>query len=213
MARKRRSGILESEAMLGRVIRVLETDDSPLEDPDPQRVLQLLRVYHAALVDLLTHGPLLCDEAVAREQEKTEHFPLQRADVSVLRAELLQLFRSAVRQAEIGAPSTAISTKTVSYTVRLVDGRASIAASGDTRSLVILQAMLLLNDVGLTNVHECTAPDCRRLFVKVYRREFCSEQCQKRINTRKQRQIAREQRERLARRRRQRRKKGSVANG
>lgn len=207
MTRKRRSGISEPEAVLGRVIRVLETDDSPLDDRE--LALPLLRVYHAALVDLLTHGPLLCREAVAREREESESFPLQPDAVRVLRAELLQLLRSTVRQGQIGASSSAISTERIGFAARLVDGRVSIAAKGDTRTLIILQTVLLLQEVGLANVHKCIAPDCQRLFVKVYRREFCSVQCQKRINTRKQRQTAREQKERLARRRRQRRKKGA----
>ena len=72
-----------------------------------------------------------------------------------------------------------------------------------------MQTVLLLHEVGLANVLECAAPDCQRLLVKVYRREFCSVQCQKRINARKQRQTAPEQKERLARRRRQRREKGA----
>jgi hypothetical protein len=204
----------DSEAVLGRVIRVLETDDPELsESLDPERGVRLLRLYHAALVDLLTHGPLRCEEAVAREREETERPTLSMTDTSMVRAELLQLLRSTVRGASYGGSSSAIELipsrlAPLSFTVRLAEGRAMIAATGDTRSLVVLQTVLLLQEVGLANVHECTAPDCRRLFVKVYRREFCSEQCQKRINTRKQRQLAREQKERLARRRRQRRKKG-----
>ena len=217
MTRKRRSGVSEPEAVLGRVIRALETDDpEPSDPPDPERRLRLLRVYHAALVDLLAHGPLRCDDAIAREREETARPTLSMTETDTVRAELLQLLRSAVRGAQYGGASSGISTfeKSISFRVSLVDGRASIAAtSEDTRALVILQTLLLLQEVGLGNVHECKAPDCRRLFVKVYRREFCSVQCQKRVNTRKQRQLARVQKERLARLRRQRRKKRSVTNG
>ena len=214
MTRKRRSGISEAEAVLGGVIHILEQDDRPLGNPDPQVVLRLLRAYHGALRDLLTHGPLLCDEAIAREAGRSEQPPIRPDDAGVIRLELLQLLRSAVRFGPIGASSSRIflsppPRQMLSFAVRLVDGRASIAATGDTRSLVILQTLLLLHEVGLANVRECSAPDCQRLFVKVYRKEFCSAQCQKRINTRKQRQTARDQKERLARRRRQRRKKGA----
>lgn len=171
-----------------------------------------MRRYHAALVDLLAHGPLLCDEAVAREHGTREGPSLQPYDVIVLRAELLQLLRSTVRQGQIGASSNPIALSPgpgLSLTVRLVEGRAWIAATGDTRSLVIQQIVLLLHEVGLTNVQKCSAPDCQRLFVKMYRREFCSPQCQKRIYTRNQRRLDRERKEHLARRRRQRRRKGA----
>jgi hypothetical protein len=207
MTRKRRSGISGPEAVLRRVIRVLEGDDRTLADPeaDPR---PLLRVYHAALVDLLAHGPLLCEEALAREREVGE--PISLGEVGVVRAELLQLLGSAKRMESIGRSSTPIFTnRPIAFTVRLVDGRAVIAAAGETRSLIILQTVLLLQEVGLANVQKCSAPDCRRLFVKVYRREFCSVQCQKRIYTRTKRRLDRERKEYLARRRRQRRKKGA----
>jgi hypothetical protein len=152
---------------------------------------------------------LLCPEAIAREREETERPPLQPDDALALRAVLLQLLRSTVRQGQFERPSTGIGTYyAITFSARLIDGHVVIAASGHVKDLIVLQMVLLLHEVGLKNVRECTAPDCQRLFVKVYRREFCSVQCQKRINTRNQRQIAREQKERLARRRRQRRKKG-----
>lgn len=212
--------------MLGRVIRALETEDPELSDPpEPERVLRLLRVHHAALVDLLAHGPLICEEALAREHEVMARArsliqgirpgpELSMTDTSILRAELLQLLGSTVRGASYGAASSAIwlissQRAPIGFTARLVDGRAVIAATGDTRSLVVLQTLLLLQEVGLPNVQKCSAPDCRRLFVKVYRREFCSAQCQKRIYTRTKRRLDRERKEYLARRRRQRRKKGA----
>lgn len=207
MTRKRRSGITEPEAVLGTVIRALEEDDAALDGPDP---LPLLRTYHDALVRLLAHGPLLCTEAHARERELTEAPRLGWADVLKLRAELLQVVRSAVRQATAGAASTPIDTRPgISFSVQLVDGRAVIRATGDTRSLVLHQFLMLLHEVGLTNVQKCSAPDCQRLFVKVYRREYCSVQCQKRIYTREKRRLDRERKAYLAHRRRQRRKKGA----
>jgi hypothetical protein len=209
VTRNRHSGLSDPEAVLGRVIRALQTDDGRPADIDPKRWPALLATYHEALMDLLAHGPLRCDEAVAREQETT---PL-RPELAIIRLELLQLIGSTIQGGTYGGSSSRIElipspVEPIAMTVRVVEGRAEIAATGDTRSLVILQIVLLLQEVGLANVHECSASDCRRLFVKVYRREFCSVQCQKRINTRKQRQIAREQKERLARQRRQRRKKG-----
>lgn len=201
MARKRRSGITAAEALLTKVIRVIEGDDSPLDDPD--LILPMLRVYHATFMDLLAHGPLDCTDVVARE--RPTGLGLQPGDVSVVRAELMQFLESTVR----GSASTPIALDgTMSFTARIMDGRAVVAADGPIRDLIVLQLVMLVQEVGLSNVHACSAPDCRRIYVKVYRREFCSVQCQKRINTRKQRQAAKEQRERAARRRRERRKKG-----
>ena len=56
------------------------------------------------------------------------------------------------------------------------------AEAADTRDLVVLQLVLLLHTVGLHNIRFCAAPDCPgpHLFVKSYRREFCSVRCQKR---------------------------------
>ena len=131
-----------------------------------------------------------CPTIVAREREEVEgQYPLQPDDVSLIRAELLQLFRSTVRMGRSGGPSSGIGfNKPVSFTARLAnDARVTLGVDGDTRAVAILQAVLLLHEVGLANVHKCSAPDCNRLYVKVYRRKFCSVQCQKRINTRIQR--------------------------
>lgn len=218
-ARKRHSGITPAEATLGRVIRALDADDS---ERDTAATVAMLQTWHAAFTDLLTNGPLRCDEAIARERQMTAAPAETVLERSTLRAELLQLLRSAVRGRLAGQESSPITiTEPVAFRVRLEDadewlevpgfGRASIAAEGDTRSLIILQLLLLLQEVGIGNVHECSAPDCRRLYVKVYRREFCGERCQKRINTRKQRANAKAKRERAARRRRQQRRKGASA--
>lgn len=206
VARKRYARIAVPEQVLRKAIRVLDTDDSPLADPDPAQVLSELGRYHAVFVELLTHGPLLCEEAIAREQSKTDALPLQPQAVSELRAELLAVLRNSVRHGLGGLSPGWIHTyrKELRFSTRVVNERVRIAAEGDSRSLIILQTLFLLHDVGLANVRVCQAPDCRRLVVKTYRREFCSVQCQKRTNARKQRSNKREERERRrARRRRQ----------
>jgi hypothetical protein len=201
VTRKRRSGITVSEALLAKVIRVIEGDDSPLDDPD--LILPMLRVYHSTFMDLLEYGPLDCVDAVA--QERPTGLGLQPGEVGELRANLMQFLESTVR----GSASTPI-TASAAFTARLVDGRATVAATGPIRDLIVLQLVMLVQEVGLANVHACKAPDCHRIFVKVYRRAFCSVQCQKRFNTREQRRNAKERRARLTeRRRRQRRKEGA----
>lgn len=202
-SRKRYSGIRPSDEALTRLVRALEIEDAGLEDPDA--ALPLLRGYHAALVDLLVSGPLRCDDAIARERELTDQPTLSPADVSVVRAELLQLLRSAVR----GDPAWTrhIGTRdAVMFETQVDAGHVVLVARGSTEDLIVLQAVLLLQEVGIHNLRECAAPDCRSLYVKVYRREFCSERCQKRINRRKQLQQQRERRARQAERRQRRRK-------
>jgi hypothetical protein len=75
----------------------------------------------------------------------------------------------------------------------------------------VLQLVMLLDRVGLSAVRRCGAADCRRLFVKTYRREFCSERCQKRAHKRKVRQEERERAARVQARRQLRRTRNAVA--
>jgi hypothetical protein len=204
MARKRHTKT-RAETVLGDVIRVLEQDDSAL-DGDERAQRDVLFAYRGALLDVLAYGPLFCEDALLRATDDEKSF-----DVLNLRARFLQLLRSAVRLGEIGRPSTDISLyRHVTFKAQLVDGLAHITAdAGQVDDLIVLQLILLLQTVGLKNVRLCSAPDCphpdrpsRRLYVKTYRREFCSVQCQKRVYARAKRQQDRERKERRARQRR-----------
>lgn len=197
MKRKR---YVHPEAVLNATIAALEMDDGPLKGRVVGDVAwSLLRSYQKALLDLLSMGPLLCVETWLRETAHPDA-SLTPEDTLLIRAELLALIRNTIR-----GQSSPISTSPsrLSFSVRPNDtGRVTIAADGTTRDVIILQFVMLLQHVGLANVRMCLAPDCGRVFVKTYRREFCSVQCQKRVNARKQRQQARERRERQARTRR-----------
>lgn len=79
--------------------------------------------------------------------------------------------------------------------------------AGDASDVVVLQFWETVAVVGLRNIRKCDARDCQQLFIKTYRRTFCSERCQKRANKRIQRALERqeaqqqeEQRARLRRR-------------
>jgi CGNR zinc finger len=190
--------------VLADLITALEVSDVPIAEGGP-KAMKVLRGYHAALLDVLSMGPVLCIDAWLRESAH-QNGTLTPDETLLLRAELLQLFRSAVRQRESGQSSSTIwlQPQMIGLTVRVVEGgRVNLALDAPVaRELVLLQVMMLLQEVGLVNVRQCAAPGCGRLFVKTYRREFCSVQCQKRINARKQRHQAREKRERQARARR-----------
>lgn len=214
MPKKRHSGITEADAALGRAFLTLELDDAPLTDPE--KAPALMRRYRAALLTLILTGPLLCDfdaDAFAAGGLMADE------DVLRVRDELQHLFRSAVHGDPVGTPSSEIATyQALSFTVATVQRgkglvKVLVVRARDLRDVIVLQSVLLLQQVGLSNVQPCAAPDCQRYFVKVYRREFCSKQCQKRINMRKQRQIARVIKERRAQRRRDRRRKGHVRHG
>ena len=166
------------ETALQRVIEALEDDDP--------------NVHEQAVVDLLQLGPLLVSDTIVRRPQDSTR--------SEVRAELLAFLRSTILNSPVAGMGL---HRPASFRARTVDGRVVCEADGDGRDLVLLQLVLLLHQVGLPNVRVCKAGDCRRMFVKLYRREFCSARCQKRAYMRQRRENERAKRER-ARLRRQR---------
>jgi hypothetical protein len=62
-----------------------------------------------------------------------------------------------------------------------------LLAGGAVRDLFLFQAFNLLQAAGAQRLKRC---ECRRLYVKTGRREYCSERCQKRVYMRGQRAAA-----------------------
>jgi CGNR zinc finger protein len=132
---------------------------------------------------LMSQGPLMCGEALLREVNHRSF------DLSLVRAELLAFLRTIVREQGQGRFSAPISLlRPVAFSGIAAGARVACEVDGKTRDVVIVQLVLLLHTIGLGSVRVCSAGDCQRLFVKTYRREFCSARCQKRVNTRKWRQ-------------------------
>ena len=156
-----------------------------LEDDDPA-------VHEQTVIDLLQYGPLRVSDTVL-QRPQTSH-------PSLVRAELLAFLRSAVLNSPVNGMGL---YHPASFRARTAEGRVYCEADGDGRDLVLLQVLLLLHQVGLPNIRICKAGDCGRMFVKLYRREFCSARCQKRAYMRQRRQNEKAKRER-ARQRRQR---------
>ena len=52
---------------------------------------------------------------------------------------------------------------------------------GEPREVLLYQASTILQAIGTDRLRRCPAPDCGRVFVKVGRREYCSERCQRRV--------------------------------
>jgi hypothetical protein len=182
------------ESLLQEVITVLETDDGARSGEPLSR--KVLGAYARALEKLLTRGPLSWRSDPAAGIEGAQP-PTSLADADqllMMRAELLQLLRSTVRGAGVKRASSAIWTdKPMAFAVHLIDDDAQLMASGDIRDVLILQTLMLLHEVGLHNIRTCA---CGRLFVKTYRRTFCSTTCQKRYYMRQRRENDRRKRDR-----------------
>ena len=158
--------------------------------------------HYGACLSLLHQGPFFATETFMRAMGDATT-PRQRtpAVVAVVRAELLAFLRSVIQTQGTSTWASGITTQhpfTFSATGPYVGG----AVEGDVRDVIVLQLMSLLMQVGLSQIRICTAPDCDRLYVKVFRREFCSVRCQSRTYMKTKRANERRKRERAAIRRR-----------
>jgi CGNR zinc finger len=147
-------------------------------------------------------GPLYLDGAYRVIQSLSDD------DIRRIRGELLTFLRGIVRAASKNSFASPMHV-TGDVSVGLEpSGKAVSLVRGQLRDQLLMQLIVKLHQVGLRSVRGCGAPDCSRLFVKRYRREYCSARCQKRINTRTNRQRERarlqQQVERRARRRQER---------
>jgi hypothetical protein len=57
----------------------------------------------------------------------------------------------------------------------------SLLVGGAPRDALLYLVATLLNTVGVEKLRLCPAPDCNHAFVKIGRREYCSERCQRRV--------------------------------
>jgi hypothetical protein len=174
------------EATLRAVLASLETSDE-LNHPS----------HHQAIRALVLEGPYVT-KATMRDAARTPH-PL----ASLWRAELVAFLRTLVQTAGHTSYGVLGLHSPPAYSAALIDGR--VVLTIDTLSLrdvAILQLQLLLHEVGLRHVRFCVAPDCQHLFVKTYRREYCSSRCQQRHNKQRLRAAERERHARQIQRRR-----------
>jgi len=157
------------------------------------------RKWRHAIMRLLAEGPLLTSDAF---RHVTDH----RDDPAYaeIGAELLAFTREVVRLGGNVDAAAGIATESgARFRVQPVKGSAHLLADGATvRDAAILQYVWLIYSVGLDNVRACGAPDCPHVFVKSYRREYCSLNCQRRTNKRQQRDAAKRAKEQEQRRRR-----------
>jgi len=152
---------MSSEALLQAVIDDIQTDD-------PTR-------YGAAVDALVSQGPL---QSVAVRPDVELFEGGQDAMLLALRAELWAWLREQVRLREAHADVFGRGIW-LNDRVRLVGNGASLGIEGTRRNVAIVQLAFLVDRVGLRNVRVCGVWDCPHFFVKTYRKEFCSVQCQK----------------------------------
>jgi hypothetical protein len=156
--------------------------------------------YAGALRALVSQGPLHCvalrpDQGNEREAE---------GGSLLIRAELWAFLRHMVLSK--GHPEAFAGNGISMDSIRLFGNTASphitLGIEATRRNVAILQLAFLVERVGLANVRPCGGSDCSRLFVKTYRREFCSTRCQKRHYMRLRRAKEQEQQRRRQKRRR-----------
>lgn len=139
--------------------------------------------HRRAIFNLLTNGPCFTQEETIAELKR-----LSAAEIAPIAQALQVYLRAAVR---LTIPRTPIDLSGVRvYTIR--SGHSAISfMDGPLLGQAGHALVLLLHLVGFENLWPCGASDCPRIFVKTYRREFCSERCQKRTYKRQERDTAR----------------------
>ncbi len=129
--------------------------------------------HRAAIVALVTEGPLFV------HQDAIEALPTWSVEAfGMARAEAMQFLRTIVRQRASAVPAQMGTSDPMHFSAMAVGDRVACEVEGFLEDVVKLQLVVLLTKVGLSSVKTCPGPDCRRIFVKTYRREFCSPQCQ-----------------------------------
>ncbi len=131
----------QPEALLARVVQSVQ-DDSRTG-------------AYATVLALLSEGPLLTSEALlAAMRERLPPEALQ-----TIWAELQAFLASVVRHRTLGDFASAISVyRPIEISAATTANRVTLAATGDLRDLVVLQLVLLLQEVGLTNLRACLVP-------------------------------------------------------
>ena len=180
----------------------------PIQAPDVtlRRVIEALErnLPRDAVLMLLEQGPWDCRTTLNEERQHPAIEHWDAGDVpatAIVGPELLAFLRSLVRLRGTTSSGYGIwvdGFKLLATAEGDHRARVCLAPQGAMRTAAILQFGLLLEAVGIANVQPCSAPDCPRLYVKTYRREFCSVRCQKRTYMRQKR--AKEQRRQTPRR-------------
>lgn len=154
--------------------QVLNTVITLLERPDT-------RSHRLALWNVLTHGPFYCSPAILAAVAKGPAPPVDR-----IATELLAHVRRAVRS-DI-TKLTRLKLTGVQVETFRAEAEAASFVYGPLPGIAALGFVTLLHVVGLPDIRPCAASDCEHLFVKIHKRKFCSERCEKRVSKRRTRE-------------------------
>jgi hypothetical protein len=139
--------------------------------------------HRRALWKVLTHGPFYCAPAAL---DQVETGPAEMVDH--IAAVLLRYTRNAVEVEPAHLEPIDLTGVQLS-TIRIAQEALSFT-DGPLKGLAAVNWTNLLHMVGLRDIRRCGASDCPHLFVKIHRRNFCSERCQKRVYKRREREDA-----------------------
>lgn len=124
-------------------------------------------------------------------------------EIAQLGTEIRSVLRQVIEARTDGGPvptvPIAVEITPVPFPSAKRPGRVALAMSGSPRDVVWFHVLHLLQSVGLDKIVRC---DCGRAVVKVGKRRYCSDRCQKRVYMREQRDAERQERIALESRRR-----------
>ena len=166
---------------------------NPLQDP----AAALRFLVDFAQLDLATlDRPVLTSVALLIDRDRlpsTGTFDrLSPAELPVFQQRLRRVLDALVRTRTITLSGELLLT----FVGRVKGTRLRVAPQGALLDMFLYQTMRVLESVDVTRLQTCAATDCRRWFVRVTQKKYCSSRCQSRIYMREAR--AEERRERLA---------------
>ena len=109
---------------------------------------------------------------------------LNRQQLQDLAADLHTFFRAVLKPGSDYEDATRFTVTGVPVftTEKRSRGDKPLAAvNGQPRDVLRYAASTTLQLVGIDRLRLCPAPDCRHVFVKIGRREYCSARCQRRV--------------------------------
>jgi len=177
MGRKRN----KPEVLLGRLIGYLEESPEAAGSREGRRIL----------LEMIEDGPDVAIGDMRCEVLGTapeEIHPWSAAACVRVQRELREYVRALVKLTddESGGFVPELRVRLLSRGATTVNGDVFLTVDGRARDVLYHQVLGLLHQVGIRRISECRA-GCGRIFVKAWRREFCSRQCQARIYMRQRR--------------------------
>jgi hypothetical protein len=127
---------------------------------------------------------MLAGNALLRDRPVAELVRMTPTDIEALRRDLRAFLRFLAGDDQAWPGGKGMPTLDVElFPIRVKPGQVKWAINGPARDVLLYQTKTLLDRLegGLDRLRQCPAPDCRRVFVKIGRRDYCSERCRQRV--------------------------------